>query len=206
MDGAGAPAAEAYVERGPHRVVELSCLSERMVNHIEDEVFDLDLADKWSDRPLRIRLEESPFASLVKSDFSSQRTSRFASTSPTLLRGCLGQTRVESSRCVRELEMIFRDLKELESLPLASRGNIRRASEAVRVAIEAERYVTPRKRRRSRECTFVTVSLMMVPLFPAIIATAILLQVPSARARGMEILCGALWNLFFCLPASSFRR
>jgi len=192
-----APQPVVQWEAGDNRMLELSCLSDIRLNCVKDGEFDVDVAEKERDSVFRIKFKESALSSacLEKSELTSLQTSRLASTVATPICASVGQTPVQaSSRVLQELQQVLRELEELETFPLAGRVEVRLASTAVRAAIEKERSAGGRRARRSKGCrslSCVTVSLMMVPLLPAIVATAILFRVPSARTRGMELLGGA---------------
>mmetsp|Transcript_17750 Transcript_17750/g.31061 ORF Transcript_17750/g.31061 Transcript_17750/m.31061 type:complete len:311 (+) Transcript_17750:139-1071(+) len=167
-------------EAGQNRVLEQSCLCENMVNYVDDISFDVkDNATRRSG--VRIRFQESS-----KSQFTSVTTSRFASSVPSPLRTSAGQTPVEKSpSCIGELESILRELKELEPMNLQSRSEIRRAIKEVQSAVEVERSGgrSRWRSRRSRSMTCAMVSLLMVPLLPMMVATSLIVSIPSARAR-----------------------
>lgn len=172
-------------EAGPHRILDVGCLSNCMVNVVEDMKFDADagLAQR-STSGARIRFQEPS-----KSQMTSLGTSRLASSVPSPLRTSAGPTPVEKSPCcMGELEGILRELLELESMNLAGHAEIRRAAAAVRSAIEAERsggrYRFP---RRARCCTCTGLAFLMVPILPLIVALSIFHRVPSARRRSVKL-------------------
>mmetsp|Transcript_117202 Transcript_117202/g.233553 ORF Transcript_117202/g.233553 Transcript_117202/m.233553 type:complete len:286 (+) Transcript_117202:78-935(+) len=167
--------AVAQWELGPHRILELGRLSDNMVNYVGDVAMDSECLG-------------SETLGLAKSQMTSLVTSRPASSIPSPLRTSAGPTPVEKSH-MQELEVILRGLVELEPMNLVGRADVRRAIVAVRSAIEAERHGINvgnggPYHRVQRQCTGRTcavLSLLMVPLLPIIVATAILWQVPSAR-------------------------
>jgi len=171
----------AHWEVGPQRTLELGGLSASMVNCVEDVTLDVD-DDLARRNGGRIRFQES--GCLAKSQAASLATSRHASSVPSPLRTSAGQTPVEKSpRGMQELEGVLRELLELEPMNLVGRTDVRRAIAAVRSAIEAERGGSLPIQRRCRGCSCAALSLLMVPLLPMIVATAILWRVPSARTR-----------------------
>jgi len=165
--------AVAQWELGPHRILELGRLSDNTVHYVGDVAMDSEcLGSEFLER-----------LSLAKSQMTSLVTSRPASSIPSPQRTSAGPTPVEKSH-MQELEVILQGLVELEPMHLVGRADVRRAIIAVRSAIEAERNGGPYAHRVKRQCTgrtCVVTALLMVPLLPIIVATAILWEVPSAR-------------------------
>jgi len=156
--------AVAQWELGPHRILDLGRLSDSMVNFVGDVAMD------------------SECLGLAKSQMTSLVTSRPASSIPSPQRTSAGPTPVERTH-MQDLEVILRGLVELEPMHLVGHADVQRAIVAVRSAIESERNGSPCNRAQ-RQCTgrtCVVLSLLMVPLLPLIVATAILWQVPAAR-------------------------
>ncbi|CAE8589945.1 unnamed protein product, partial [Polarella glacialis] len=171
-------------EAGPNRILDLSCLCDSLANYVDDVTFDLN--DNVTRRSgVRIR-----FAAASKSQMTSLGTSRLASTVPSPLRTSCAQTPLEKSPgCMEELESILRELKELEPMNLSSRAEIRRALIAVRAAIEVEQAGGRfRYQRRLRPITCAMVSLFLVPILPMMVASGIIMNVPSARTRYDDLL------------------
>eukprot|EP00929_Paragymnodinium_shiwhaense_P035748 TRINITY_DN19271_c0_g1_i1.p1 TRINITY_DN19271_c0_g1~~TRINITY_DN19271_c0_g1_i1.p1 ORF type:complete len:431 (+),score=45.38 TRINITY_DN19271_c0_g1_i1:36-1295(+) len=186
-------------EGGPNRVLELGCLAEGSLNCVDDSAFGTELAMGNRGSVLRLRFEDTEGQ---QSEPTSRQSSRLGSLAPTPLRTSIGQTPAqtpidEKPRCLRELDRIFKDLKEVETMPVSSRADIRRAIDAVGNAIEVEkRNGSAFRQRKDVWCGgdfCVTVSLLMVPLLPAIAATAILFRMPAARKRFVEML-NQNWN------------
>jgi len=173
----------AQWEVGPNRILDLACLSETMVNCVEDVTLDIDEDLARRSNGARIRFQES--GCLAKSQVNSRATSRPASSIPSPLRTSAGQTPVEKSpRGMQELEGVLRELMDLESMNLSGRADLRRAIAAVRSAIEAEQGGgSPYQFRRCSGCTCAAFSLLLVPLLPLIVASVILWRVPSARPK-----------------------
>mmetsp|Transcript_29704 Transcript_29704/g.64717 ORF Transcript_29704/g.64717 Transcript_29704/m.64717 type:complete len:290 (+) Transcript_29704:73-942(+) len=210
------------LEVGPNRVLDLSCLSECMVNCVEDVAYDVEGGGfTRRDSGVRVRIRTaSSSTQLVKSQMStlpSRQTSRLASSVPSPLRTSAGPTPVEKSpRCRRELEQILRTLVELEALSHAGRSDIRRAGEAVRSAIEAER--SGRRPRQPCRCSCAALSLLMVPLLPALVVLVMLWRQgrwpPPLKWQWPVITCAeeamvtprALWANFPRAPRSGRRH
>jgi len=171
--------AVAQWELGPHRILELGRLSDNMVHYVGDVAMDSEcLGSEFLER-----------LSLAKSQMTSLVTSRLASSIPSPQQTSAGPTPVERSH-MQELEFILRGLVELEPMHIVGRADVRRAIIAVRSAIEAERNGGPYAHRVQRQCTgrtCVVMGLIMVPLLPIIVATAILWQVPSARHKAPPV-------------------
>lgn len=166
-------------EAGPNRVLQPSTLQEGVANLVEDVLYDLDDSLARRNSGVRIRfhgaLERGQLAGL------GLDTSRFASSVPSPLRTCsAGQTPVDKSprgvSSTRELEGVLRELVKLE----AGRPEVRRAADAVRAAIEAERGKN-RSRFRSRGSICLGLAFAMVPLLPVLVGGAILWRLPSSR-------------------------
>lgn len=191
-------------EASPTRILERSCLSERMVNFVDDGGFNS--SDNTSRQSkARIRFQEGPASqveelrllneqlahSIATSRFASSVPSRAPSRAPSPLRTpsplrSAGPTPPEkSSTCIEELETILRELKELEPMNLQSRADIRRAITAVTAAVEVERraHHLRMSQKRSLSATFALLSLLMVPALPITVASALIVSVPSARQR-----------------------
>lgn len=169
----------AQWEAGPCRVLDSSLLSESMVNCVGDIMFDADESSQRRNSGFRIRFQTS------RSQIMSVGTSRLASSIPSPLRTA-GPTPVENSCSISELEHILSELRQLETLPLASRSDVRRAVASVSRAIEAERS-KGRLRQKSRSHCCSLLAVLLVPLLPFFVATAIVWRVPSARHRRDEL-------------------
>lgn len=182
--------AVAQWELGPHRILELGRLSDNMVHYVGDVAMDSECLGCPLGSEILGRTEILGRMSLAKSQMTSLVTSRPASTIPSPQRTSAGPTPVEKSH-MQELEVILRGLVELEPMLLVGRADIRRAIKAVRSAMEAERnggpYGTHKAHRQCTGRTCVVLALLMVPLLPLIVATAILWQVPSARHHQIPI-------------------
>jgi len=185
-------------ESGPNRILELDDLSQYQLNCIEDVPFDIDdsilrrngKCARSVEAPLRFPVRFT----CLKSQATSLETSRFASRNLSPLRTSVPQTPVEqNASCILELQKILMELMGLEQMDLAGRQEIRRAQVAVRSAIEAERKSGGRYggryelQRNYRSCSGVGLSLLLVPLLPVVVATAIMWRFPSARVRKSEI-------------------
>jgi len=187
--------AVAQWELGPHRVMEFGRLLDNVVNYVSDVAMSdaaMDVDDyvvRRTNSGARIRFHDSgclgsEFLGPAKSQMTSLVTSRLASSIPSPLRSSAGPTPVEKNH-MQELEVILRGLVELEPMNLVGCAHVRRAIIAVRSAIEAERnrgpYHMVQRRCTGRTCA--VLSLVMVPLLPVIVATAVLWHVPSARQQ-----------------------
>lgn len=162
-------------EVGPNRVLQPGALLEGTANLVEDAMFDLDDTLARRSSGVRIRFQEA----LER----GADTSRFASSVPSPLRTTEGQTPVEKSPrgCMRELESVHRELVKLKPHHPKAHAEICRAAAAVKVAIEAERS-SARGRCRPRSCGFASLSLLMVPVLPMLVGSAILWRVPATRS------------------------
>ncbi|CAE6950651.1 glaA [Symbiodinium sp. CCMP2592] len=170
-------------EGGPNRILDVSCLVERMVNYVDDLTFDIN--DTVLDSGLnRIRFQFSR-------NLQSVTTSRFASSVPSPLRA--SQTPVEKHpNSLEDLENVLRELKELELMNLSSRPEIRRAIAAVRGAMEVERSGRLRFRR---PITCAMLALLMVPVMPLLVTAALVSNNQSARLRYNSLLASATENV-----------
>eukprot|EP00933_Yihiella_yeosuensis_P001039 TRINITY_DN101628_c0_g1_i1.p1 TRINITY_DN101628_c0_g1~~TRINITY_DN101628_c0_g1_i1.p1 ORF type:complete len:308 (-),score=25.54 TRINITY_DN101628_c0_g1_i1:140-1063(-) len=188
-------------EAGPNRTLDLSCLSESMVNYVDDLSFDVSAAERRSGSGIRIRFQET-----AKSAGNSAMTSCLASNLPSPLRMSPGHTPAEKSDgCIKELQSILTELTQLKPMNLACQSEIRRAATAIRNAIEVERRRTMASaRKKSSRITCAMISLFMVPLLPMMVASAIILRVPSARSRYNRMLAAASDNLQRALPPQPF--
>jgi len=184
-------AAPPQWEAGPSRVLELSCLSESMLNCVEDVTLNLEEDISRRGSGARIRFEEDSSyipKNQAASQVASAVTSRPTSSIPSPPRTSAGQTPVEKSpRGLQELEGVLRELTELEAMNLVGRADVQRAMAAVRNAIEAERSGSRFRFRRRCHCTCVCLSLLLVPLMPVIVAAVLLWRVPSARERLLRL-------------------
>jgi len=168
-------------EAGPNRLLMPGLLAEGAANLIEDVMYDLDDSLARRNGGVRIRFQES----VAKSQLSGLDTSRFASSVPSPLRSC---SAVQTPGCTsppggtRELESVLRELVKLEPRLRFGRADVRRAAVAVRAAIEAERS-GGRSRSRTRISICAVVSLVMVPVLPLLVGSAILWGFPSSRGR-----------------------
>jgi len=191
-------------EAGPTRILERSCLSEGTVNYVDDGNFGASDTSSRQNRA-RIRFQEGKASqleelrllneqlaqSIATSRFASSVPSRVPSRSPSPLRTSPGsrspgQTPPEKTpSCIEELERLLRELKELEPMNLQSRAEIRRAIAAVRSAVDVERSVQRLglNQKRSLSATFAMLSLLVAPIMPIAVATALIISVPAARQR-----------------------
>lgn len=191
-------------EACPTRILECSCLSDRMVNYVDDGNFDaFDNARGQSKARIRFQegkasqieelrlLNEQLAHSIATSRFASSVPSRALSRSPSPLRTSPGSRSLsptppeKSPSCIEELETILRELRELEHMNLQSRGDVRRAITAVRAAVEVERRAHHLRltQKRSPSATFALLFLLMVPVLPMAVASALIISVPSAWQR-----------------------
>lgn len=165
-------------EAGLQRVLDVSCLSDSMVNYVDDAKFDWDTSLPRRHSGPRIRFQEPS-----KSQMTSLVTSRMASSAPSPLRTSAGPTPVEKSpSCLGDLENILRELMELETRNFACQKDIRRAVAAIQSAIQVECSQRQGQEQPER-CKTVGCALMLVPLLPVAVASALVWRVPSAQHR-----------------------
>lgn len=202
-------------EVGPNRHLHPAHLSEG-VNYIEDVMYDIDEVLARRNSGVRIHfqepLERMPTKSQSQSRLASSVPSRLASSVPSPLRTTSqGQTPIEkSTHSVQELDRILRELQELEPTFRFSKQQIQQAIVAVRSALAAEHGNKARDSRRSRSAALgscgragrrgsvcASISLLLVPLLPMLVAAGIFWRYPEAqRWRGYQAMrdLGSSWT------------